>query len=167
MSESPDQRVKAALASLEIEHELMQCDPQYADTAAFCEHYDIAVEDSANCILVVGKSDPRQYAACVLLADSRLDVNKVIRKKFATKKASFATAEETTQITGMIIGGVTPFDLPGDLPLWVDARVMTRESVVLGGGSRDLKVRVSPRVFELTPNTEIVEDLAKAAPTTP
>lgn len=164
MSESPDQRVKAALAALEIEHELMDCDPQYADTALFCEHYGIAIEDSANCILVVGKSDPRKYAACVLLADSRLDVNKVIRKKFGTKKASFASAEETTEITGMIIGGVTPLDLPDDLPLWIDARVMSRDSIVLGGGSRDLKVVVSPKVFDLTPNTEIVEDLAKPIP---
>jgi len=164
MSDTPDQRVKAALKSLDVEHELMECDPELADTAIFCEHYGIALEDSANCILVVGKSDPKQYAACVLLADTRLDVNKVIRKKFATKKASFASADETTAITGMVIGGVTPLDLPDDLPLWIDARVMDRESIILGGGSRDLKVKVSPNVFNLTPNTEIVEDLAKAAP---
>jgi len=164
MSDTPDQRVKAALTSLGIEHKLMECDPELADTAVFCEHYGIALEDSANCILVVGKSDPKKYAACVLLATSRLDVNKVIRKKFATKKASFASADETTAITGMIIGGVTPLDLPDDLPLWIDSRVMERESIVLGGGSRDLKVVVSPDIFNLTPNTEIVEDLAKATP---
>ena len=160
----PAARVRNALRDLNVEHELMSCDPELADTAAFCAHYGIAVQDSANCIITVAKSDPRRYAACVLLADSRLDVNKVVRKRFGVKKASFASAEETVELTGMIIGGVTPLALPADLPLWIDARVMSRERIVLGGGSRDLKIIVTPRIFEVTANTEIVEDLAKAAP---
>jgi prolyl-tRNA editing enzyme YbaK/EbsC (Cys-tRNA(Pro) deacylase) len=146
-----------------ISYEEMPCDPALADTAAFCEHYRVALDDSANAIVVVGKSEPRRYACCVVLATSRLDVNGVVRRRLEVKRASFASAEETRELTGMMIGGVTPIGLPSNIPVWVDARVMTRERVVIGGGSRSLKLFVSPSVFEALPNTEIVSDLAKDA----
>jgi prolyl-tRNA editing enzyme YbaK/EbsC (Cys-tRNA(Pro) deacylase) len=138
----------------------MDCDPALADTAQFCAHYKIPLESSANVIIAAGKSDPRQYAACVVLATTKLDVNKCVRKKMGVKKSSFASAEETQALTGMQIGGVTALGLPADLPLWVDSRVMQCEYIILGGGSRSIKIRISPRVFGLTPNTEIVENLA-------
>ena len=140
----------------------MPCDPYFADTAAFCERYGVALDDSANAIVVVGKSEPRRYAACVVLATTRLDVNGAVRRRLGAKKASFASAEETGELTGMAIGGVTPFALPSEVPVWVDAAVMEREAVVVGGGSRSLKIRVSPRVFERLPGAEIVEGLAVA-----
>ncbi|MGA0344226.1 MAG: YbaK/EbsC family protein [Arenicellales bacterium] len=152
--------VLEALKRLEIEHELMDCDPELADTAQFCAHYKIPLENSANVIIAAGKSDPRQYAACVVLATTKLDVNKCVRKKMGVKKSSFASAEETRALTGMQIGGVTALGLPADLPLWVDSRVMQCEYIILGGGSRSIKIRISPQVFGLTPNTEIVENLA-------
>ena len=96
----------------------------------------------------------------MVLATTRLDVNKCVRKKMGVKKSSFASAEETQALTGMQIGGVTAVGLPADLPLWVDSRVMQCEYIILGGGSRSIKIRISPRVFGLTPNTEIVENLA-------
>ena len=73
---------------------------------------------------MVGKTDPPRYAACVTLAPYRLDVNRTVRDRLGTRKASFAPAEETAALTGMQIGGVTVFGLPADLPIWVDARVM-------------------------------------------
>jgi len=96
----------------------------------------------------------------VVLATTKLDVNKCVRKKMGVKKSSFASAEETQALTGMQIGGVTALGLPADLPLWVDSRVMQCEYIILGGGSRSIKIRISPQVFGLTPNTEIVENLA-------
>src|SRR4051812_27314911 len=138
----------------------MECDPDFADTAAFCERYGVSPEDSANTIIVVGKSDPRVYAACVVLATSKLDVNGAVRRRLGVKRASFASADETKALTGMMIGGVTPFALPDDLPLWVDERVLSRPHVVVGGGSRSLKVRLSPEVFRAMPQAEIVSDLA-------
>mgnify|MGYP000514801412 FL=1 len=78
-----------------IEHEIVPCDPDLADTAAFCEHYGFALEDSANTIVVMGKADPPVFAACVVLATTRLDVNKAVRKRLGTRKASFASAEQT------------------------------------------------------------------------
>ena len=125
------------LHRLGVEYTLMPCDPELADTAQFCEAYGIDPQDSANTIVVVGKSNPRVYVACVLLATTRLDVNGVVRKKLGIRRTSFASAEETAEVTGMIMGGVTPFGLPANLPVWVDAAVMTRVSIVLGGGSRD------------------------------
>ena len=138
----------------------MACDPELADTARFCEAYGIPPEDSANTIVVVGKSDPPRYAACVVLATTRLDVNRTVRKRFGIRKASFASAEETRELTGMLIGGVTAFGLPDDLPIWVDPAVLERPSVVLGGGSRSWKVRIAPEQLRKLATMEVVEGLA-------
>lgn len=152
--------VRRQLAELGVEHEIMACDPDLADTAAFCEAYGVAPADSANTIVVVGKSEPPVYAACVVLATTRLDVNKAVRKRLGTRKASFASADETRALTGMLIGGVTAFGLPADLPIWIDTRVMDRDEVVLGGGSRSSKVRLRPEELIKLPGVEVVDGLA-------
>lgn len=157
-------RLIAALDPLRIEYELFACDPALADTAAFCAAYDFAPEDAANTILVVGKGDPPRHAACVVLAPNRLDVNRTVRERFGTRKASFAPSESTRAITGMEIGGVTVFGLPPDLPIWVDARVMERERVVLGGGSRSWKVLAAPSILRAIRGVEVVAGLATEPP---
>lgn len=149
------------LDSLGVEYEIFDCDPDLADTAQFCEAYGFEIADSANTIVVVGKADPRVYAACVVLADSRLNVNGVVRKRLGTRKASFASGEETTELTGMTIGGVTAVGLPADLPIWIDSRVMDRERIVLGGGGRDRKILGPPALLAALPNAEVVDELAK------
>ncbi len=146
-------------------YELFACDPALADTAAFCAAYGFAPEDSANTIVVVGKSDPPAYAACVVLATHRLDVNRVIKQRLGTRKASFASPDETRALTGMEIGGVTAFGLPDGLPLWVDGAVMERKRIVLGGGSRSWKVIARPDILRTLPNVEVVADLAAPRPT--
>jgi prolyl-tRNA editing enzyme YbaK/EbsC (Cys-tRNA(Pro) deacylase) len=148
------------LDQLGVDYEAIDCDPDFADTAAFCERYGVALDDSANTIIVVGKSDPRVYVACVVLATTRLDVNGAVRRRLGAKRASFASADETAELTGMMIGGVTPFALPAGLRLWVDERVVERDTVVVGGGSRSLKVRLSPLVFRTMRDAEVVPDLA-------
>jgi prolyl-tRNA editing enzyme YbaK/EbsC (Cys-tRNA(Pro) deacylase) len=148
------------------EYELFPCDPALADTAAFCAAYGFALEDSANTIVVVGKSQPPAYAACVVLATHRLDVNRTIKQRFG-KKASFASPDETRELTGMEIGGVTAFGLPDDLPLWIDGAVMGRPRIVLGGGSRSWKVLAPPSILLTLPNVEVVEGLANPAPPRP
>ena len=161
----PDDPTRDALAqrldSLGAPYELFPCDPALADTAAFCAAYGFDPDESANTILVIGKSDPPRYAACVVLATTRLDVNRVVRDKLGTRKASFAPPELTREITGHEIGGVTVFGLPDGMPIWVDARVMDRERIVLGGGSRSWKVIGPPAILERLPNVEVVPDLAK------
>ena len=145
-------------------YELVPCDPDLADTAEFCEAYGYAMEDSANAIVIVGKSDPPSYVMCLALADSRLDVNKVVRKKLGVRKCSFASADETIELTDMQIGGVTPFGTSTPLSLWIDARVMERERVIIGGGSRDRKLLVPPATLALHPGVEVVPDLARTIP---
>lgn len=154
-------RLTAELEGLGVPYELFPCDPALADTAAFCAAYGFAPDQSANTILVVGKSDPPRYAACVVLATTRLDVNRVVRDRLGTRKASFAPPELTRELTGMEIGGVTVFGLPEGLPVWVDARVMERDRIVLGGGSRSWKVLAAPSILERLPNVEVIADLAK------
>ncbi len=158
-------RVRELVAQLaehhEIAAEVVDCDPALADTADFVEAYGYSMEESANTIVVIGKSDPPVYAACVVLGHTRLDVNKVVKKRLGTRKASFAPAEDTKAMTGMEIGGVTPFALPDDLPLWIDSRVMDCDRIVLGGGSRSCKVVGAPTLLTALPNAEVVDDLAR------
>ena len=148
------------LRDLGVTYELFPCDPALADTAAFCAAYGFPPQDSANTIVVIGKSDPPRFAACVTLAPYRLDVNRAVRDRLGTRKASFAPADETARLTGMQIGGVTVFGLPANLPIWVDARVMDRERIILGGGSRSWKVISTPDILRALPNVEVVEGLA-------
>jgi prolyl-tRNA editing enzyme YbaK/EbsC (Cys-tRNA(Pro) deacylase) len=156
-------RLDTILRRLGRPFELFACDPALADTAQFCAAYGFELGDSANTIVVVGKADPRRYAACVVLATHRLDVNRTVRDRLGTRKASFAGGDETRTLTGMEIGGVTPFGLPPDLPVWVDAAVMTRPRIVLGGGSRSWKVIASPEVLLALPGVEVVPGLAGLA----
>jgi prolyl-tRNA editing enzyme YbaK/EbsC (Cys-tRNA(Pro) deacylase) len=155
-----EERVRRHLAELGVDHEIIPCDPALADTAAFCEAYGYEPEESANTIVVVGKSDPPVHVACVVLAHTRLDVNRVVRKRLGVKKASFADAAQTVEITGMQLGGVTALGLPADMPIWVDARVVQRDRIVLGGGSRSCKVVGPPTLLTAQPAVEVVEDLA-------
>jgi prolyl-tRNA editing enzyme YbaK/EbsC (Cys-tRNA(Pro) deacylase) len=141
--------------------EIVPCDPELADTAAFCEAYGYGLDQSANAIVVVGKGDPRIYVACLVLATTRLDVNGVVRKRLGVRKASFASGDETAALTGMQIGGVTPYGLPADLPLWIDRRIMDVPDVIVGGGSRDRKLLVPPESLASLPGAEVVEDLAR------
>ena len=145
---------------LGVAYELFPCDPALADTAAFCAAYGFAPEDSANTIVVIGKADPPRFAACVTLAPYRLDVNRAVRDRLGTRKASFAPADETARLTGMQIGGVTVFGLPADLPVWVDSRVMARDRIILGGGSRSWKVISTPGILRALANVEVVDGLA-------
>jgi prolyl-tRNA editing enzyme YbaK/EbsC (Cys-tRNA(Pro) deacylase) len=155
-----DRIVEDALELLGVTFTRMECDPALADTAEFCSAYGVATGDSANTILVIGKADPPLHAACVVLATTRLDVNRTVRQRLGSKKASFASADAAREITGMSIGGVTAFGLPSGMPVWIDAAVMTRHSVVLGGGSRSWKIRCAPGELLRIPSAEVVAGLA-------
>lgn len=152
--------VAEALDRYAVEVEVMPCDPDLADTAAFVEAYDIPLDQSANTILVASKGAEPTYVACVLLATTSLDVNNVVRREMGVRKASFARADPVRELTGMEIGGVTPFGLPADLPVLVDARVLRPAWIILGGGNRSSKLRVAPDVLRAIPTVRIVEGLA-------
>jgi prolyl-tRNA editing enzyme YbaK/EbsC (Cys-tRNA(Pro) deacylase) len=159
-AEDDRQKLDEAVSRLGVPYELFPCDPALADTAQFCVAYGFALDECANTIVVVGKAQPRVYVVCVVLAPHRLDINRAVKARLGTRKASFAGADETRELTGMEIGGVTPFGLPPDLPVWVDAAVMARPRVVLGGGSRNWKVIAAPAILQGLPNVAVVEGLA-------
>ena len=152
--------VEARLVAMGLDYEVMECDPALADTAAFVAAYGVPPERSANTIMVGSKGAAPSYAACVLLATTALDVNTVVRREMGVRKASFAGADAVRALTGMEIGGVTPFGLADDLPILVDARVIQPPWVVLGGGNRSSKLRIAPQALLWLPSARIVEGLA-------
>ncbi len=159
-----EDRVRAVLAGTGMPFEIFEIDPDFADTAAFCEKYGYAMEESGNTIIVASKKEPKQYCACVVRASTRLDVNHAVADLMGIRKLSFASAEETVALTGMMIGGVTVFALPEGLPIYVDEGLMGRDWVILGSGSRSSKVKVNPEVFHRLPAAKIIAGLAMMPP---
>lgn len=164
MSEAIEEKVLEAVGRVSPDHDVIRIDPEFAATAEFCAKYGYSTEESVNCIVVVGKSDPPIYAACLVQATRRLDVNGTIRRRLGTRKASFAPAETTVELTGMLPDGVTPFGLPGELPIWIDAPVASLPRVIVGGGSRSLKLYVPPGALGALAGAEFVEGLSKDQP---
>ena len=148
------------LAALGVDFEVMACDPALADTAAFVEAYGVPLDQSANTIVVASRGTDPSYVACILLATTSLDVNNVVRREMGVRKASFAAADPVRALTGMEIGGVTPFGLPEEMPILVDARVMEAEWIVLGGGNRSSKLKLDPSVLRELPSLRVIEGLA-------
>ncbi len=153
-------KVLESLNEVGATFEVIDCDPSFADTAEFCSRYGYSLDESANAILLEGKAESPVYALCVVLATTRINVNKVARKRLGTRKASFASAEVTKKLTGMEIGGVTPVGLPDDLPIWIDNLVMEAPKVIIGAGSRNAKIYLAPENLLKFPNTHVVEGLS-------
>jgi len=157
---SIEQRVIDHLDALSADYSVMEIDPALADTAAFCEAYGVALEESANAILVASRRPSGYLSLCLNLATTRLDVNHRVKGLMEVSKLSFASPEVTKEATGMEIGGVTPVGIPDGIPIYVDAAVMELDSCVVGGGSRRIKIRVDPEVFGRMDGVEVVEGLA-------
>lgn len=152
--------VANALELHDVRHEVLECSPDLADTVAFCEHYGFTLEEAANTILVTSKKvAPPRYAVCVVLGTTRLDVNHSVRSLLEVRRASFADAETTTALTGMLVGGVTAPGIEG-LPIYVDRAVMEADRVVMGGGNRSSKIVLAPAELLKLPGVEVVEGLA-------
>jgi prolyl-tRNA editing enzyme YbaK/EbsC (Cys-tRNA(Pro) deacylase) len=151
-------QVTKCLEQFGIVHKVFSCDPELADTARFCEHYGFSTGASANAIIAASKAEPVKFACCIVLATCKLDVNKKVSALMGTKKVSFASAEQTLELTGMQIGGVTPFGLP-EIPIYIDALVMEQEEVIMGGGNRSTKVFLNPHELEKLPGAEVIDGL--------
>ncbi len=152
--------VESALQSLGVEYERFEIDSDFADTAAFCERYDFPLDGCGNTIVVASKRGAKKYCACIVKGTGRLDVNKRVKGLMEVSRVSFASADETTELTGMLIGGVTPFALPDDLPIYVDQKILDLDYVILGSGSRSSKLRMDPSEMQKVPNLEFVEGLS-------
>lgn len=139
-------------------------DPELADTAAFCAAYDVGLDASANCVVVAGKREGEvRYAACVVLATTRADVNGVARRRLGVRKASFAPMADAVGLTGMEYGGITPVGLPAGWPILVDARVVAAPHVIVGSGVRHSKIVIPGAALGALPNVEVIDGLGKPA----
>ncbi|QDO88798.1 hypothetical protein FNH13_11080 [Ornithinimicrobium ciconiae] len=142
--------------------EVTQIDPDLADTQALVEATDITLEESANCIVVLGRrGEVERVAAGLVLATTRADVNSTIRKSLDVRKASFMPMERAVAETGMEYGGITPVGLPGDWPVLVDSRVVDAERVVIGAGVRGAKLRLPGALVADLPGVQVIEGLAR------
>ena len=139
-------------------------DPDLADTTAFCDAYGVRLEESANCVIVAGRrGDVTRYAACVVLATTRADVNGAVRRLLDARKASFAPMDDAVRLTGMEYGGITPIGLPKDWPVLVDSRIVATTHVVIGSGVRHSKIAIAGPALGALPGAQVIEGLAKDA----
>jgi prolyl-tRNA editing enzyme YbaK/EbsC (Cys-tRNA(Pro) deacylase) len=157
--------VAKALADLALPDVLVApIDPALADTAAFCAAYEVPMELSANCVVVAGRREGEtRYAACVVLATTRADVNNVVRRLLDVRKASFVAMEVAVAETGMEHGGITPIGLPKGWPILVDARVAATEHVIVGSGIRGSKLALAGADLARLPGAQVIEGLARPA----
>ena len=136
-------------------------DPDLADTAAFCARYDVGLDVSANCVVIAARrGDDVRYAACVVLATTRADVNGVVRRHLDARKASFAPMDDAVALTGMEYGGITPPGLPPQWPVLVDPSVLAAGDVVIGSGVRRSKLVLPGRLLAELPAAAVVDGLA-------
>lgn len=152
-----DPRVRAALDANGLVYDVLACAPELSDTAEFCAHYGVPPENTCNTIIVVAKTTPKRYAACLVAANTKLDVNHRVSAVMGTKRLSFASSDETTELTGMLLGGVTLVGLPSELPVYIDARMLELDFAILGGGNRTSKIRLAPRELLKLPNASVAD----------
>ena len=135
-------------------------DPALSDTAAFCERYGVPPEESANCVVIAGRrGGETSYAACMVAATTRADVNGLVRRHMGVRKASFGPVDEVTALTGMEYGGITPIGLPAQWPVLVDADVAKLGNAVIGSGIRGSKLWLPGRLLAELPGAEVLPGL--------
>ena len=141
--------------------EVAAIDPDLADTAAFCKHYGVRLEESANCVVIAAKrGGETMFAACLVTAVTRADVNGVVRRRLGARKASFAPMGDALAATGMEYGGITPIGLPPDWPVLIDGAVVRQPHVIIGSGIRGSKLRLPGALLARLPGAEVIEGLA-------
>ena len=140
-----------------------EIDPALSDTVAFCEKYQISPEITANCVIIEAKRGEKvTFAACIVLATTRADVNGLVRHTLDARKASFAPMEEAVQQSGMEYGGITPIGLPATWPVLIDSKIIELPQVVIGSGIRKSKIILSGKILASLPNAQILEGLGQA-----
>lgn len=152
--------VQEALDAYRLKYKVLECDAELADTAAFCEHYGYKLSQSANTIIVIGKTEPAKFAACVVLGETKLDVNKKVCQLLGVRKASFAPMEDALKLSGMEYGGIVAIGLK-DVQIFIDTYVKEQSEVIMGGGNRTSKLLLVPSELGKLPNAQFIDGLAK------
>lgn len=140
---------------------VVEIDPQFADTAAMVEAYDVPLDAGANCVVVAGRRDGlERVAACLVRADTRADVNNLVKRTLDVRKCSFLSMERAVEESGMEYGGITPVGLPTDWRVLVDSRVLDIDVAIIGSGVRRSKLLVPGPLLGSLPGAEVLVDLA-------
>ena len=156
--------VHAALAGWALADRVgvVEIDPALADTAAMTEAYDVALDASANCVVVAGsRSGEERIAACVVRADTRADVNNLVRKTLDVRKATFLSMDRATAESEMEYGGITPVGVPAAWRLLVDARCVEIGAAIIGSGVRHSKILLPGALLAELPGAEVLHDLGR------
>ena len=141
---------------------IAEIDPNLSDTAAFCENYQIPLNQAANCVVLEAKhADKTWFAACVIPGNTRADINGLVRRTLDARKVSFAPMEKAVAQTEMEYGAITPIGLPSNWPLLIDKAVVDSEYVIIGSGIRKSKLVVPGNILASIPNVQVLNALAK------
>jgi len=141
---------------------VVEIDPDLADTAAMSQAYAVPMEASANCVVVAGRRDGEErVAACVVRADTRADVNGLVKRLLDVRKCSFLPTDRAVSGTGMEYGGITPLGLPGGWRLLVDAACVDIDVAVVGSGVRRSKLLLPGHRLGDLPRAEVVDGLGR------
>ena len=157
--------VAMALAALPQAHAIgvSEIDPTLSDTAAFCAHYQVNLNQAANCVVLEARRGEKTwYAACVIFGDTRADVNSLARKTLQARKVSFAPMAQVVAQTGMEYGAITPVGLPADWSILVDQAVAESTYIIIGSGVRKSKLALPGRVLASLPNVQVLEGLGRS-----
>ena len=154
-------KVGSSVDELKIIYDLIEINADFADTADFCEQYGFPLNNCGNTIIVAAKKPRGEYCACIVGGSERLNVNQTVKILMGVSRLSFASAEETHNLTGMMIGGVTPFGLPAGLSIYADEKLLALDYVILGSGSRSSKFKINPAELRKVPGLNFVAGLSK------
>lgn len=153
---------RQAITDNKLDVLVAKIDPNFSDTAAFCEAYQTGTEIAVNCVILEAKrGEDKWYAACMIPATERADINGVVRKALDAKKVSFAPREDAVSMSGMEFGAINPIGLPADWRILVDSEAATLDYIVIGSGLRGSKLLVSGKLLSSLPNAEVL-NLAKS-----
>ena len=156
----PTAELLKSIPNVDQEVGVAEIDANFSDTAAFCEHYEVSLGQTVNCVVVKAtRGDKNWYAACMIFGNTRADVNGLIRRHLGARKASFAPMEEAVALTKMEYGGITAVGLPTDWPILIDKAVADSAEVVIGSGIRKSKLVVTGRLLASLPNAVVLEGM--------
>ncbi len=141
---------------------VVEIDPEYADTAAMSDKYDVPMADGANCVVVMGRREGQErLAACVVRADTRADVNNLVKRTLDVRKASFLSMDRAVEESGMEYGGITPVGLPEPWRVLVDDACLDIPAAVIGSGVRRSKLLVPGPLLAELPRAEVLSGLGR------
>ena len=141
---------------------VVEIDPAYADTAAMSERYDVPMADGVNCVVVTGKREGEErMAACLVRADTRADVNNLVKRTLDVRKASFLPMDRAVAESGMEYGGITPLGLPSQWRILVDDACLDVPAAVIGSGVRSSKLLLPGRLLGEIPGGDVLAGLGR------